>query len=372
MKSSGSMSLRPCNPRRVWPRRREGGAALVVALLVFALSAALLVGLQREFTLQMQRGTNTFLAEQGWAYLLGAEALGIVALRLDAQADAQGETPQDRLSEVWASEATPYPLAEGGWLLGGLEDLQGRFNLNALVLSEEGGDGVQDDTEDQSVTVPPRESGALRGEARFTWHQRQFVRLLGTLDDVRVEREQAITLMEAIADFLDSDDQRRFRGAEAEAYRNAQPPYQTANRPLASVSELRAVQGMTPEIYAALSPLVTVWPASGAPINILTAPVPVLRSLGPSDGFEPLSPADGERLVLAREQGIIRSVATLLEDIAFTEGDSGDLEAALVERSDWFLLSAAVEIADREMRLYSVLQREGESVRPRYRSRGEL
>ena len=46
-----------------YPRRKasraEGGAALVVAMLVFALVAALMVGLQRDFTLTLQRGTHS-------------------------------------------------------------------------------------------------------------------------------------------------------------------------------------------------------------------------------------------------------------------------------------------------------------------------
>ena len=46
--------------------------------------------------------------------------------------------------------------------------------------------------------------------------------------------------------------------------------------------------------------------------------------------------------------------------------------ALIGERSDWFLLSASVEIAERELRLYSVLQRERTSVFARYRSQGEL
>ena len=53
--------------------QRQQGAALIVALLVFAVAAALLVGLQREFTLHMQRGSNYFAMEQGWSYLLGAD-----------------------------------------------------------------------------------------------------------------------------------------------------------------------------------------------------------------------------------------------------------------------------------------------------------
>ena len=42
---------------------KQQGAALVIALLVFALAAALMVGVQRDFNLQLQRSTNTFFAE---------------------------------------------------------------------------------------------------------------------------------------------------------------------------------------------------------------------------------------------------------------------------------------------------------------------
>ena len=38
----------------------QRGAALIVALLVFAIASALMVGLQRDFTLQLQRGSNSF------------------------------------------------------------------------------------------------------------------------------------------------------------------------------------------------------------------------------------------------------------------------------------------------------------------------
>ena len=42
----------------------QRGAALVVAMLVFALVAALMVGLQRDFTLILQRGTHQVFTEQ--------------------------------------------------------------------------------------------------------------------------------------------------------------------------------------------------------------------------------------------------------------------------------------------------------------------
>jgi len=76
-------------------------------------------------------------------------------------------------------------------------------------------------------------------------------------------------------------------------------------------------------------------------------------------------------LVEARKQGLIADVDTLLADSAFS-GDTSGLSSLLTQTSDWFLLSASVEIAEREMRLYSVLQRESTQINSRYRTRGEL
>ena len=81
-----------------------------------------------------------------------------------------------------------------------------------------------------------------------------------TLDQGALSLEEAMALTEAISDFIDPDANRRRDGAEADEYRYADFPYLPANRALASVSELRSVRGMTPEIYEALAPLVTVWP----------------------------------------------------------------------------------------------------------------
>ena len=64
-----------CCPRPD-PGVAQRGAALVVAMLVFALVAALMVGLQRDFTLTLQRGTHQLFSEQAWAYLLGGGRIG--------------------------------------------------------------------------------------------------------------------------------------------------------------------------------------------------------------------------------------------------------------------------------------------------------
>ena len=363
---------------------RQGGAALVVALLIFALAAALMVGIQRDFSLTMQRGSNQFTEQQGWAYLRGAEALAVVALRADAELDKQVETPRDDLSELWAAEATPYPLEGGGWLLGQIEDLQGRFNLNLLVADPasgrgdgetsdgvegaDSGSGLDSDLSDENDSQgnSPDESGDRMPAAKQI-----FVRLLQALEGEPVSLEEAIGIADGVADFIDSDQQQRMNGAEEDAYRSASPPYRPANQPMASVSELRAVSGMTREIYRALAPHITVWPKEGAKLNILTASTTVLRSINGAGQLMPLSVDAGKRLIEARQQGLISDVDSLLEDSAFS-GDTSGLSSLLTQTSDWFLLSASVEIAEREMQLYSVLQRENTQITSHYRTRGEL
>ena len=54
-----------CYPR-VKRRAGQTGAALMVAMLVFALVAALMVGLQRDFMLILQRGSHQLFSEQAW------------------------------------------------------------------------------------------------------------------------------------------------------------------------------------------------------------------------------------------------------------------------------------------------------------------
>lgn len=88
-------------------RSMQRGAALVVAMLVFALVAALMVGLQRDFTLTLQRSTQHLFSEQAWAYLMGAEGLAQLTLREDSLIDARADSPSDHLGELWAQTPTP-------------------------------------------------------------------------------------------------------------------------------------------------------------------------------------------------------------------------------------------------------------------------
>ncbi|TNF08127.1 MAG: general secretion pathway protein GspK [Gammaproteobacteria bacterium] len=83
-----------------------------------------------------------------------------------------------------------------------------------------------------------------------------LARLFYSLD---VEQEIADALADAIADFRDEDDLTRLNGAEDTDYLAAGRLEGAKDAPFTSVEELQQVLGMTPEIYRAVLPYVTIY-----------------------------------------------------------------------------------------------------------------
>ena len=335
--------------------RAQRGAALIIAMLVFALSTALVVAMKGEFDRFFQRSVNILFDEQAQAYLRGAEDLAAMVLVMDYDEDKAEGMPRDDLQEIWAVQAPDYPLDDVGWMRGALEDLQGRFNLNALAkrASSEGQPGA---------TVP------------FTAAQEQFIRLLQALEEPEVNEQEAIVITESVSDWLDIDSNPSADGAEDDYYYGLTPAYRAANRPMVSVSELRAVAYMTPEIYQALLPYVTVWPQTPTTINIHTAPVMVLRSINADKDRSPLSAAEGQTLAEYREEVGFKDLNDFLANPVF-EGrreKMTDVRALLGQNTEYFLLDAMAEVADRNMRLYSVLHRRNRQIEIVVRASGSL
>lgn len=323
----------------------QGGAALVVALLIFALCTALVVAMKSEFDLYYQRGANVFISEQVYAYLRGAEELAALALIQDYDLDQERDLPLDHLAEGWAQDpdtVIPYDLDEGGWLRGGLEDLQGRFNLNSLV----------------EKSRPKKGTSRIR----YTPAQQQFIRLLLAQEGLELGEQEAILITESIGDWLDKDSQPRPNGAEDDYYVGQTPAYRAANRLMSSVSELRAVAYVTSGVYDALRPWVAVLPDPVSTLNILTASPTVLRTINADGILQPLSEGDGLALAESRKNEGFVDVEGFLKHPVFEGKAMGEIKPGLGVSSSYFLLSAEAKVADRKMRLYSVLERRGRTV----------
>jgi general secretion pathway protein K len=290
---------------------RQRGVALITAVVLVAIATVLAARVGTDAALDLRRTMGLTALNQGWQVALGAEAWAAQTLRDDLR-----DSQTDDLTENWAQPLPPLPI-DGGTIEGGLEDMQGRFNLNNLLKP----DGTVDEA----------------GLARF----RNLLRLAG------VDERWA----GALADWLDTDTVDTFPdGAEDGVYIGQSPPYRTANGPITTTTELLALPGFTLEDYARLRLHVAALPV-GTPINVCTASPLVLAAMveGGTDF------GDAEALARNRIDGCFPT----LQDLQATLGQEQfqALQPLLSERSSWFRLLSIVSIGTSQLTLYSLLER---------------
>ena len=294
------------------PEKTEG-AALITAMLIMALVSIVAWDLAAHQHIDIRRTANLLDYDQALLYTQGMEAWAAQILVRDA---AQGSSV-DYLGEDWSMRLPPLPV-DGGVLTGELVDQQGLYNLNNLL---------------NKGTIDPAE------EVRFR-------RLLAVL-------ALPTELADALADWLDLDQERRFPGgAEDQDYLLATPPYRAANAPLRSVSELRLIKGFTAENYRRIAPFVTALPER-TPINVNTAPLPVLLALA-----QGLRLNDAEALVEGRGGQGYRDVQSFAQQPAMVNHVADlSLGTGISVGSHWFLAHGRATIGHLSVEFYSLLFR---------------
>jgi general secretion pathway protein K len=322
------MSRSPGNPAK------QRGIAALTAMLVVTIATILAVELVWDLNLDLRRTESLLTREQAMQVALGMELLAEQLLEADYEDDPQ----IDSLTEAWA-EQYDFPF-EGGTVSGKLEDLQGRFNLNNLI--------------DLNGRRNPKVTDQFRRLVSIT-----------TQDIPREDQVNVDTVVESVLDWLDPDQLPELGGAEDSFYTALDPPYRTGNFWFTSISELQAVNGVTPAAYQALASAVAALPpvASGArSINLNTAREAVLRSL--SDEVTEIQTADW----VAQQQS---APYDNLDE--FMEGAKDVLDEEvrpyLGITSSYFRLSVIVSIGTTRLAMYSLLERNAQGVvAARYRS----
>jgi general secretion pathway protein K len=286
----------------------QQGVAVIMALSVVALATIAIAAMlttqsiwSRESELEIDHAEAQVLIQSGvdWARAV----LG----------DDRRSNNFDHAKEPWALRLPPMPV-DNGELAGYIEDQQGLFNLNNLVLG---------------------------GKISAVQLQR-FQRLLSLL-------ALPADLANSLADWIDADsDERPEGGGEDEYYMSLQSPYIAANRPLTDVAELALVRGFDDQVRARLSPFVSALPANTA-INANTAPPEVLSAA--IDGLE----LDAARaLVAERQRAFFRDYADfsaqLPKEIRIA---SSDFKAS----SNYFMARVRVTIGGAEARGIALLLR---------------
>ena len=319
-------------------RNRQRGVALILAVLIVALATMLAASVSFNGYLDQRRSANAFSMDQGLEVALGGEAWAADALRRDKQQSSK----TDDFTEEWATPIPPIPIEQDGQAIGDfegqLEDMQGRFNLNSLVVLE---------------------GGQLKADPLAI---ARFERLLELLE---MEPKWA----KVVADWIDSDIQPQFPdGAEDPTYTGLSPPYRTANMPLTRASELLAIAGFGLDRYRKLEPFVTALPI-GTPINLCTASAELLDALV----------AGRRQFTQARENTMeTRKERCFPNKQDFESALSNEEKQELVngkvidQTRSYFRASIWVTIGTTQYTLYSLMYRSGNNglVRPILRSHG--
>ena len=290
-------------------KRLEQGAALLMAMAIMAFAAvaatAMLVALST-WSRQSALVADHVQAEQ----LVIAGGDWTRALLFD---DRQRSGDVDHAGEPWALQLPPMPF-ENGELAGRIEDQQGLFNLNNLVVG-----GKVDVTQ--------------------YLHFQRLLSLLGlptALDD-------------ALVDWIDADGlPQPANGAEDAYYRTLNPSHLAANRPLVDLDELALVRGFDTNVRARLRPFVTALPGNTA-LNVNTAPAEVLAAV--VDGLD----LDAARFLVARRDGIFyRNKTDFLSQLGKTATvPDQDIRVG----SDYFLVTLRVTYGKAQARGQLLLAR---------------
>lgn len=309
----------PMGRANLAPKPGERGAALLTVLLLVAVIAVLAATALEKLRLATRLTANSVAIEQARGYALAAETLALTRIDGLLSRDAARVT----LAGGWSGKPFALPVP-GGLATATVVDGSNCFNLNGLVVASQPGVYVA------------RQSAIT-----------QFARLIHLLG---VPDQTGTGIAAAAADWIDSDTDPLPGGAEDESYSGNQTPYRTANTLISDASELRAVAGVTPEIYAKLKPLICAQPRpqpSKINVNTLqTEQAALFAMLAP----DTLTIDAAQRMLAERPpQGYTSTVAfwqlpALKGIIAFPEA-----QAQTAVTSQWFALTIKVQLGGSDL-----------------------
>ena len=297
----------------------EQGAALLSVLLLVAVMGGIAAASFDRLRLATNLEANAAALEQARNFAMAGELLATTRID-DLIARDPGRTT---LAGDWNGRTTVLPLPVGTARVT-VRDGGNCFNLNSLVMNE------------------PPSPRVIRPRG-----VQQFVALMGSLGVIEGDAQR---IAAALVDWIDSDSTPVPGGIEDEGYEAGENPYRTGNTLLAEVSELRAVAGVTPELYEKLRPWVCALPTTAlSPMNLNTLSpeqAPLIAMMMPND------------LRLDRAQGMLAqrpeggwSVAQDFWRLPALEGlvPLADVLEQPQVRTRWFTLDLKLQVGDAEL-----------------------
>jgi len=321
------MSRYALTRRSITNLQKQKGVALMLTIFIFALVSILSVGMYNRQSIFIQTSGNVLAQTQAYQISLATEVYARKLLKEDWDADSENDTKTDDLLWDYMSGSLTVPIGDAK-VQAQFDDMQGKLNINDIVL-----------VDGQINTVA---MGRLE-------------RLIGSL------ALETITVGELI-DWIDENQQQPddMDGAEDGEYLSLDPPYRNAGQVFRHLSELLLLPTISYQDYDTLKPYVTVLPQGWAKLNINTASAAVLQSLSSE-----ITAQIAEELVTARDDESGEGIWNNIEDFkgeSLLNGLKLDelTETNLGVRSDFFELRSKVTLADRKVRLVTVIYRDTE------------
>lgn len=319
----------------------ERGAALLSVLLMVSVLAVIAATTLDRLSLSTRLSANGNAIAQARMFSYAAE--GIAAARIEDL--IARDAAQTTLAGGWlgAKQGLPIPAGTASVTV---HDGGNCFNLNSLVTKD--GSNFQ---------------ASSTGQA-------QMISLMVVLG---ISENSARSVAASAADWADSDSVELPGGAEDDAYRGGETGYLAGNRIYSHPSELRAVKGVTPNIYAKLRDWICALPeAELSPVNVntlLPEQAPLLVMLFPPSG---INPATARSLLAKRPTNGYGSLIRFWEAPELATLAPAPLVKGQVKlTSKYFLLDTNVKLRELELQGQAMIVGAPKPARVIWRSWGE-
>lgn len=292
--------------RKMTSLTKQRGAAIIIALFVVALVAIAAAIMIERLRTDIRRTELILNANKAYFYAQGSVLWAMDQLNNDWKQ----KQPNQIIDKTPIKSTTNKE--NGATISSTIYDAQGRFNINNLT--------------------EPSYLG-------------QFTRLLQSIAP-EFDGGKAQNIAFAIFDWITptANDP-----TINEYYLKSNPSYRAPHRPMASISELRLVRGMTPELYEKLLPLMIALPKNG-PVNVNNAEAPVIMGLS-----QTMSLDAAKTIQNMREKTPFPTTETFLNlDIV----KNNPIEAnKITVTSNYFLVETNVKLGQQNLILYTMLER---------------
>lgn len=232
--------------------QKQRGIALITILMVLAIMVTIATTMTGRMTASLLRTEGLNYSEK--VYWYGQATVDFSRMVLD---NDFADSDIISLDQIWATPDIVFPVEEGS-ITGNMVDYRSCFNINAIALADKDGE--------RALPI------------------KQFQNLLSILE---VEEYTAEIIAESTRDWIDSNQTVDVsQGAEDRYYESRNVAHLTANNLMVDISELRAVQGVTADIYERIKPFLCALPASDQKINVNTVNInqpQILYALLPSE-----------------------------------------------------------------------------------------